>query len=109
MTLNPRFSPNLALALVAFPLLSAAQDPAAPVYRYEVVSIHKSAPDQRNSGFSPGAQGGLRARNDTIQMLLRFAYDIREYQVVGLPDWALSDRYDLELTPEGSEITVGPN
>jgi len=37
-----------------------AQTPAPPSYSYEVVTIHKAAPGQTNSGFGPGAQGGLR-------------------------------------------------
>jgi len=82
----------------------SAQSPPPPAHRYEVVSIHPAAPGERNSGFSPGAQGGLKARNDTVMQLLMFAYEARDYQFVGIPAWAQSERYEVNLTPERSEI-----
>lgn len=84
-----------------------AQTVPAPAYKYEVVSIHPAAPGQTSSGFSPGAQGGLRARNDTLMQLLTFAFDAREYQFVGAPGWAQTERYEISLTPDRSEIVPG--
>jgi uncharacterized protein (TIGR03435 family) len=84
-----------------------AQTPRRPSYGYEVVTIHKAAPGQMNSGFGPGAHGGLRARNDSVMQLLTFAYDAREYQFVGAPDWTQTERFEIELTPDKSEIVVG--
>jgi uncharacterized protein (TIGR03435 family) len=84
-----------------------AQTPPPPTYGYEVVTIHKAAPGQNSSGFSPGAHGGMRARNDTVMQLVTFAYDVRDYQIVGAPDWTNTERFEIELTPEKSEITVG--
>src|SRR5215472_2107156 len=83
-----------------------AQTPPPPTYGYEVVTIHKAAPGQTSSGFGPGAQGGLRARNDTVMQLLTFAYDVRDYQFVGVPDWAQTERFEIQLTPDKSEIVV---
>ncbi len=82
---------------------SHAQPASSPAYTYEVVSIHKADPAQRNSGFSPGPQGGLHARNDTAMELLAFAYAVRDYQFEGIPGWAKTDRFDIQLTPDRSE------
>jgi uncharacterized protein (TIGR03435 family) len=60
-----------------------------------------------NSGFSPGAQGGMKARNDTAMQLLAFAYNARDYQFVGAPGWARSERFDVNFTPDQPEITPG--
>src|SRR6185369_7156573 len=60
-----------------------------------------------NSGFSPGPQGGLRARNVTALKALTFAYGVQDYQVIGAPGWAKSDRYEMSLTPDQSEIVPG--
>src|SRR5262249_23676068 len=76
-------------------------------YKYEVVSIHNAAPDQVNSGFSPGAQGGLRARNVTALDVLTFAYGVRDYQFVGIPGWAKTERFEISFTPDQSEIVPG--
>ena len=83
-----------------------AQPTPTPAYTYDVVSIHKSDPAERNSGFSPGPQGGLHARNDTTMQLLTFAFGVREYQLVGVPGWAKAARFDVQLTPDRSEAPL---
>jgi bla regulator protein blaR1 len=88
---------------------AAAQTPTPPSYGYEVVTIHKAAPGQTNSGFSPGAHGGLRARNDSVMQLLTFAYDAHEYQFVDAPEWTQTERFEIELTPDKPDIAVDRN
>ena len=95
------------LSLLYVAVAALAQTPAPANYGYEVVTIHKAAPGQNSSGFGPGAHGGLRARNDSVMQLLTFAYDAREYQFEGAPDWAETERFEIELTPDKSEIIVG--
>ncbi len=95
-----------AAPLVAVALIHAQVLPPAPQYTYEVVSVRRTEPNERNSGFSPGAQGGLRARNDTAMQLLTFAYDARDYQFVGVPGWAQSERYNVNLTPDRTEVVL---
>jgi uncharacterized protein (TIGR03435 family) len=80
-----------------------------PSYKYEVVSIHKSPPGQPNSGFSPGPQGGLRARNVTAMQLLTFAWGARDYQFLRAPDWMKSERFEISLTPDRSDTVPGPD
>ena len=81
-----------------------AQEIPAPKYGYEVVSIRRAAPGQQNSGFSPGPQGGLWARNNTVVRLLAFAYNVEEYQLEGVPSWAQSDRFEITLTPDHPDV-----
>jgi bla regulator protein blaR1 len=38
--------------------------------------------------------------------LLTFAYDARDYQFVGAPGWAESERYNVNLTPDRTEIAL---
>ena len=104
MALSNRMS--AAAPLIAIGLLHAQVLPPPPRYTYEVVSVHRADPNERNSGFSPGAQGGLRARNDTAMQLLTFAYDARDYQFVGVPGWAQSERYNVNLTPDRTEVVL---
>jgi bla regulator protein blaR1 len=86
-----------------------AQAVPEPVYKYDVVSVRPAAPGQTNSGFGPGPQGGLLARNDSVMQLLTFAYDAREYQFVGAPGWAKSERFEISLTPDRAEIVPSDN
>ena len=94
------------LVLITLGAASAipAQDFPAPKYGYEVVSIRRAAPGQQNYGFSPGPQGGLWARNNTVERLLAFAYGVEEYQLEGVPSWARSDRFEVTLTPDHPDV-----
>ena len=82
--------------------------PPQPRYGYEVVSIRPSTPGETNSRLGPGPQGGLRAQNNTVLMMMTFAYDKREFQFADVPNWVKSLRYDLTLTPDKPEGTITP-
>jgi uncharacterized protein (TIGR03435 family) len=98
---------GFALVIAAVVAGSLHGQPApTSAYTYDVVSIHKADPAERNSGFNPGPQGGLHARNDTAMQLLTFAFEAREYQLVGVPGWAKTDRFEIYLTPDRSEAPL---
>ena len=89
-------------------LLQAQTLPPPPAYTYEVVSIHKAAPGQINVHIGPGPQGGLRTENTSVITLIAGAYSIQDYQIVGAPGWASSDRFNVMFTPDKTEITLAP-
>src|SRR6185437_6314205 len=68
---------------------------------FEVVSI------KPNHSVSDGASIGPRgsefvATNATLNMLIFFAYaPLRTEQIINAPDWARTDRYDVEAKPPG--------
>jgi uncharacterized protein (TIGR03435 family) len=85
-------------ALVTIP--GAASD--ALNTTFEVVSVK---PSGENTGPLPVAvpmilpQGGrITGRNLPLGLLIRTAYDVNENQVVGAPDWNMSDKFDLQAT-----------
>ena len=84
-----------------------AQEPPAPKYKYEVVSIRRADPAEMNSGFSDGVQGGMKARNVTVLEMLGFAYSLRDYQFDSVPGWAKTERFEVSFTPDRSEIVPG--
>ena len=100
------------LAALALPigigLIRAQTLPPPPDYTYEVVSIHKSSPDQQGSHIGPGAGGGLSARNVTAMQLLTFAYKVRDYQIAGAPGWMTTERFDMTFTPDKTEARPRP-
>lgn len=89
-------------------VIRAQSLPPAPLYRYEVVSIHKSAPGQTDVHIGSGPQGGIRTENTSAMVLLTVAYNVQDYQIVGAPRWASSDHFDVTFTPDKAEITPGP-
>jgi uncharacterized protein (TIGR03435 family) len=48
--------------------------------------------------LAPG--GVFRAENVTTRFLIRFAYDIQDFQIIGGPDWLGSERYSVRAKAE---------
>jgi uncharacterized protein (TIGR03435 family) len=46
--------------------------------------------------------------NTSVMMMVTFAYSVMDYQIVGAPGWASSERYDVTLTPEKTDVALGP-
>jgi uncharacterized protein (TIGR03435 family) len=87
---------------------SAAAQSAGPRLTFEVASVKANdSPDFRNSAlqFLPG--GRFVARNAPLLLIIATAYDVpfnRTPRFTGLPEWALSSRYDIEATAEKGAI-----
>jgi uncharacterized protein (TIGR03435 family) len=93
---------TLSCAAVALGVLSmlTVQDPAraqAPAGNpaFEVASVrpNKSGDGRVMLGVQPG--GRFTATNVPLKMLLRQAYNVQDFQVVGGPEWLASDRFDV--------------
>jgi bla regulator protein blaR1 len=67
----------------------------APGQKFEVASIKTTASTGfLTVNFPPG--GRFSAKNLTVNMLLRNAYGLQQYQIVGGPGWADSAGFDIE-------------
>jgi bla regulator protein blaR1 len=74
--------------------MAADADPA-----FEVATIKLSNPDVRERGTR--IQDSLISiRNQTLAELVRGIYDVHPNQVIGLPAWASSERYDISGKPD---------
>lgn len=70
---------------------------AKPVF--EVATIKPSAPDEPGRYFM--VRGGkIVTANTTLMYLIRFAYGVQDKQVENLPDWASTQKYDLDGKPD---------
>jgi uncharacterized protein (TIGR03435 family) len=81
---------------MVLPLWAAFSQPS--VARFEVASVKKAASDAspgdipRNIATSPG---NFAMRNVPLRFCLEWAYDLKDFEIVG-PDWIKSDeRYDI--------------
>jgi uncharacterized protein (TIGR03435 family) len=66
------------------------------VVQFEAASIKRGEPGNLRGAtfeFLPG--GSLRIANGTLRAILETAYDVREFQIVGGPNWVSSERYDV--------------
>src|SRR5262245_23147584 len=111
---SARITFGVLVLAVAFGLVSLAlpliQAPAGTRPTFEVASIkpyEEPAPGQpRFYGFNNQPGGRFRATGTTLKMLLTFAYRVRDFQVVGGPDWITADRF--EVVAKAEDGTVPP-
>jgi len=65
----------------------------------EVATIKPSQPDRQGRAFL-WRGNRFTTFNTTLMSLIGFAYDVQDKQVIGGPDWASSDKFDIEGKPD---------
>lgn len=94
---------------LACPLLLIAQGPSTspapqpaggPPLPWATVSIHVSQPDQQGGSYSNDQPNGINEHGMSLREIISEGYNmsvmpLREDQLLGLPDWARSTRYDI--------------
>lgn len=88
---------SLALALTALGALNA---PAQT--KFEAASIRATPPDAREPldiRFEPG--GRITVTNETLGVLVRYAYGVKRWQIVAAPAWFDTDRFDISAKAAG--------
>lgn len=76
-----------------------AQAPPAPKFEVASIKVNKSGAPQAFLQFQPG--GRLVVTNMLLRVLIRDAYDIRDFEMAGGPDWLNSVRFDVVAKAEG--------
>jgi bla regulator protein blaR1 len=64
---------------------------------FDAVSIKPSSPDARGGGFNM-SPGRLNGKNVNLKDLVRFAYDIHDYQLSGGLGWTETEHYEVLAT-----------
>jgi bla regulator protein blaR1 len=72
----------------------------ASAQSFETASIKPSKAAGEGMHMQSNAGGLYTAENITLKNLIMQAYDVREHQLAGLPDWIGSQRYDITARPE---------
>lgn len=86
-------------------LFLSAQTPPSAAFEVASVKPNKGGDGRIMLGMQPG--GRFNATNVPVRMLLRQAFNIQEFQIVGGPDWLGSDRFDVVAkAPDGAEFTA---
>jgi uncharacterized protein (TIGR03435 family) len=93
------------MVLAAFSSVDTKQ-PSAPEPRFDVVSIKRNASDSRNSDWVDRPDGGFRATNIQVRLLVARAYPpSTPAELVGMPAWTRNERYDVIATSSLSRAT----
>lgn len=74
---------------------------------FEVATIKPSQPSRPGRAFLVRGRRFLTI-NTPLSAIISFAYDVQSNQVIGLPDWANSEKYDIEAVPDGTGEPSGP-
>ncbi len=92
-----RVDPDAAWPIAEAP---APPKPMAPDAKleFEVATIKPSKPDAPGKGFIVRGRR-FSTLNTTLDDLFTFAYHVNVHQVVGMPEWATSQKFDLEAQP----------
>ena len=70
-----------------------------PAFEVASVKPNKSGDGDSRLGIQPG--GRFIATNVSLRMLIRSAYQLQEFQIVGGPGWIDSERFDIMAKAEG--------
>jgi bla regulator protein blaR1 len=84
-----------------------APDPSIPLY-FEAASVKPSNPDAPGMGIRRQPGGRFNTINTPVKVLITFAYQVQNFQVVGGPDWVGSDRFDIVAKMDGDPPAVIP-
>lgn len=76
---------------------SALAQGDAPVF--EVAAIHPSRSFDPSKGLIDYSGTQLRVTSTSLTALLKFAYQVRDHQIVGGPDWMKSATFDIDAGP----------
>ena len=96
---------SLAIAAIAV----FAQAPVEKKPSFEVASVKPNLSGTNFVRIGGGVGNGrYNADNVTLKMLITNAYRVREFQVLGGPNWIASDRWNIEAKAEEGSIPPPP-
>src|SRR5688500_12223744 len=74
---------------------------------FEAVSIRENTTVNDEGTISAPARGRFTVSNLPVAAMIRYAYSIRDYQLLDAPDWATATPYDIVATypPELPVVT----
>ena len=68
---------------------------------FEVASVRPNTSSYAGWRLEPQAGGRLTGTNVSAAALIRFAYNLPDFQIVGAPSWLASSRFDIAAKAEG--------
>ena len=98
----------VAVITASNPLRGQSQAPpvTAPPLALEIVSVTRNTAGGRGSlGIQP--EGRFVATAATLRILIREAYQVQDFQIIGEPSWAATDRFDVIVKAKPGTLQPG--
>jgi uncharacterized protein (TIGR03435 family) len=100
---------RLTASLIAAATLAGhAQSPQPAGLRFEVASIKRNVSDDPRGYVRLEDGSGFNMVNAPAALIIRQAYGLQAFQVIGMPDWTRTERYDIRARA-GDGVDVFPN
>lgn len=87
----------LIVAVVSVVALGAAQSPP-PAFDVTSVKAYESPSETGAFGIMPPTPGRLRIVRTPLRFILHYAFQVRDHQLIGAPEWADSASFDITAT-----------
>jgi bla regulator protein blaR1 len=97
----------LAAAAIFSGIAVFAQAPTASP-TFEAATIKPSDPASQGQYIRRQPGGRFSTTNMPVRELVRFAYNVQDFQLDGIPAWASSERYDIIAKAEGDPPPMPP-
>ena len=81
------------------PTLAQAPQALAP-RAFDVASIKPNRSVDENYTIRTPPGGRFTGRNVTVRTLILYAFDLKDFQLINLPGWCNSERFDIEAKAE---------
>jgi uncharacterized protein (TIGR03435 family) len=92
----------LGTAVIAIPIFSQTPAGRRPSFEIASVKLNTSGDNRVSIMNQPG--GRLVATGMPLRFLMTFAYRVRDFQILGGPNWMTSDRWDVQARAEEGSI-----
>ena len=93
-----RATPNTAWVIPEAPAPLPKMDPNANP-SFDVATIKPQAPNEQGFAFLIN-DGNFVGRGLTLEKFMTISMDLNSAQIIGLPEWAKSDKYDIYAKPD---------
>lgn len=82
------------VTIATLALTAQAPSPITPRPTFDVASVKANTSGEFGGSFSV-RPGQVTIRNNTLQNIVRNAYRLQDFQIVGGPDWFAKDHFDI--------------
>jgi len=75
-----------------------------PKPQFDVATVRPNKSGEQNASLGARPGGRLIAANQTVRNLIRNAFNVQPFQLIGGPDWLDADRFDIQAKAADADV-----